>query len=280
LTSACTAYLHHVRGAGHAIDAKIAVVEKAISELEAETGVGSASEHIRSARSLAAGGQKDLALRAVDDAERMVLDHLRPAFDKRKGALLSYLARLNKLDLAATGGAIIAEGLSRMQTEAERLDLRDGGIPAISAIEQRLISVLNDLTREARANADRVRTELADHPALRDRDSIDELVRDLAKLPLIPAYGADVERWLAVAEDAVPRLAACASDMELLRVLDRMYTFIDEKLGEKGWVSVAELPVRERGEQILDHYSRMHPEVVLHDGVLKGRPGKRAVSGG
>lgn len=269
LLAACQVYGSTFSGASTAIQAKIDAVEKAIADVEAELDVDPAWEHVRSAKRLWKSGETELALKALADAENMVHEHLRPAFDSRRNTLEAAIAEVQRLDIVVVASPQLVEQIARLKKDVAKRDLRTAGLAAVEADEQRFATLMQSLTTEARARARRVKDVLSQYPGLVDAEALDDLVAQIEQTPEVKhPYQEHFPLWLESMGAALLRMTRYESATKVVSVMPKMEPIVQRKLVEKGTVRASDLPVREHGEVILEIYAKRHPEVRYENGAL------------
>lgn len=276
LEHVCRAYLDQLERAEDAVEILMDNIEEAISNVEAAgIDVSEAWNHHRSARRLWTEGQAELAIKALEDARAIVNTHLRPEFEERQEGLLSTIQQLRDLGLQGVAPPNVLDTLKRLETDVQDLELDGGGIVSLEQSERRFAGLVRDVGKAAVREVKKAREAIDAYPDLRGDDAIDEIVETLETAPEVAhPYQESFPAWFERARQAIPRIKRYTQDAALVRHLPRIEEIIAEHLAEKGEVRPGDLPVREKADDILSIYARLHPDDVVFDqGVLSSRKG-------
>ena len=276
LQAACRAYLDRVGVSRDRIAQQVDTVEQAIADLESQGfDVAEAWGHVRSSKRFWEEGQVDLAVRTLKDAEAIVLSHIGPAFDERRQGLLDSIAAVRRLELLAITAPQTVESVAKLEKDVKRLDARDGGLTALEQAEQRFAGLLQDLTKDAMARIARAKETVAAYPGVADAEGLADLEETVRSAPRPQhPYQETFPAWLDVMRIALERVQRLNQEATLMRYYPRLEQVIKQRLASDRRVVAADLPVRERAEDILAIYARLHAsEVTFAGGVLEVKGG-------
>lgn len=269
------AYLSQVRRGSAYVTEQLEAMERAISDVEAEgLDVAEAWNHHRSARRLWQDGQVDLALKALESAQAIVHSHVKPEFDSRRAGLEGAAGMVRQLDLASLASPAVMERLQRLHNDIGRLQLAGGGLVALEKEERAFVQLLDDIARDCLQKADAARTAISGQGGFGDPEAAGDISEALRRIPAMThPYQNAFPEWHETMRNVLPRLVASLGDAALDRWMPRLEGRIKDLLAKQGSVAPADLPVRERAQDILRRYARLHPaESEFRDGALRRRP--------
>lgn len=271
------AYRDQIRDLDEGFRHEVDAVADAISSVEsAGIDTSEAWEHHRSAQDLWDEGRPILAIRALQDAESRVHEHMEPEFDERWKELDIALSKVEDLELRGVVSEKVQDNLDRLRDRLQTLELEEDGVSGLEQVERRFAEVVGDVHDDLLRQARSAGSDLQEGGAEALHGEVEEQIRVLEDAPRVEhPYQESFSSWLDMVSSAVPNLSHYIQEAALMRHLPRIEETVEQKLAEQGAVTPADLPVRERADEILRLYARLNEdEVELVDGTL--RPAEEA----